>query len=70
MLDLLVTSSSEVAVKLDVVVPTLRTSTVERLLRSPREQVPNSWHRWMSCYGGLFGAVGSACVQQYLPIRP
>ena len=22
----------------------------------PREQAPNAWHRWMSCYGGLFGA--------------
>jgi len=22
----------------------------------PREQPPNSWHLWMSCYGGMFGA--------------
>jgi hypothetical protein len=22
----------------------------------PRESPPNSWHLWMSCYGGLFGA--------------
>lgn len=35
---------------------------LERLLELPpelgraRESPPNSWHLWMSCYGGLFGA--------------